>query len=176
MKVLVLGYPDSHNFMCSVLCSHPWDSPGRGIGSHSLLQGIFTIQVLNPGLPRWQILYHMNHQGSPSKSHPSFKASVMPQWKMGPVGFPRCVPFSPWGLPFALPCELQGCVPMKRSLCIYTAKSIFKYWDKICHGKRYRFLQKTSGTVYANENKHKMCRLHGWQRMQIQIISNSSYC
>ena len=47
----------------------PWDSPGQktGVGSHSLLQGLFPTQGLNPGLPhcRW-ILYQLSHKGSPS--------------------------------------------------------------------------------------------------------------
>ena len=47
----------------------PWNSLGRntGVGSLSLLQGIFPTQGLNPGLPpcRW-ILYQLSHQGSPS--------------------------------------------------------------------------------------------------------------
>ena len=42
----------------------PWDSPGKntGVGSHSLLQGIFLTQGSNPGLLhcRW-ILYPLNH-------------------------------------------------------------------------------------------------------------------
>ena len=46
----------------------PWNSPGQnaGVGSHSLLGGIFPTQGLNPGLPhcRW-ILYQLNHKGSP---------------------------------------------------------------------------------------------------------------
>ena len=49
-----------------LLC--PWDSPGKntGMGCHSLLQGIFPTQGLNPGLLRFrQILYHLSHQGSP---------------------------------------------------------------------------------------------------------------
>ena len=44
------------------------DSPGKntGVGCHVLLQGIFTIQGSNPGLPhcRW-ILYRLSHQESP---------------------------------------------------------------------------------------------------------------
>ena len=50
----------------SLLC--PWDFPGKntGVGSHSLLQGIFPTQGLNPGLPHCrQILYQLNHKGSP---------------------------------------------------------------------------------------------------------------
>ena len=49
-----------------LLC--PWNPSGKntGVGSQSLLQGIFLIQGLNPGLPHCrQILYHLSHQGSP---------------------------------------------------------------------------------------------------------------
>ena len=36
------------------------------VASHSLLQGIFLTQGLNPGLlPCRQSLYHLSHQGSP---------------------------------------------------------------------------------------------------------------
>ena len=46
----------------------PWNSPGQntGVGSLSLLQGIFPTRGSNPGLPhcRW-ILYQLSHQGSP---------------------------------------------------------------------------------------------------------------
>ena len=45
----------------------PWNSPGQntGVGCHSLLQGIFPTQGLNPGLPHCrQILYQLSHQGS----------------------------------------------------------------------------------------------------------------
>ena len=42
----------------------PWNSPGQntGMGSRSLLQGIFPTQGLNPGLPHCrQILYQLSH-------------------------------------------------------------------------------------------------------------------
>ena len=46
----------------------PWNSPGQntGVGSLSLLQGIFPTQGLNTGLLhcRW-ILYQLSHKGSP---------------------------------------------------------------------------------------------------------------
>ena len=46
----------------------PWNSPGQnpGVGSLSLLQGIFPIQGSNPGLPHcgW-ILYQLSHKGNP---------------------------------------------------------------------------------------------------------------
>ena len=44
----------------------PWNSPGQntGVGSLSLLQGIFPTQESNPGLPHCrQILYQLNHKG-----------------------------------------------------------------------------------------------------------------
>ena len=46
----------------------PWNSPGQntGVGSLSLLQGIFPTQGLNPGIQhyRW-ILSQLSHKGSP---------------------------------------------------------------------------------------------------------------
>ena len=48
--------------------SSPWDSPGQstGVGSLSLLQGIFPTQGSNPGLPHCrQTLYPLSHRGSP---------------------------------------------------------------------------------------------------------------
>ena len=45
----------------------PWNSPGQntGVGSCSLLQGIFPTQGLNPGLPHCrQIFYQLSHQES----------------------------------------------------------------------------------------------------------------
>ena len=58
---------------CPTLCDpmdlhSPWNRPGQntGVGSLSLLQGIFPTQGLNPGLPRCrQILYQLSHQESP---------------------------------------------------------------------------------------------------------------
>ena len=48
-----------------LLC--PWNSPGKNtrVGCHSLLQGIFLTQGLNPGLLHCrQILYYLSHQRS----------------------------------------------------------------------------------------------------------------
>ena len=47
----------------------PWDSPGQntGVGSLSLLQGIFPTQGPNPGLSHCrQILHQLSYEGSPS--------------------------------------------------------------------------------------------------------------
>ena len=46
----------------------PWNSPGQntGMGSLSLLQGIFPVQGLNPGLQHCgRILYQLSYKGSP---------------------------------------------------------------------------------------------------------------
>ena len=46
----------------------PWNSPGQhtGVGTLSLLQGIFPTQGSNPGLPYCrQILCQLSHKGSP---------------------------------------------------------------------------------------------------------------
>ena len=46
----------------------PWNSPGQntGVGSCSLVQGIFPSQGLNPDLPHCrQILHQLSQQGSP---------------------------------------------------------------------------------------------------------------
>ena len=64
-------FSESHSVVSYSLWPHglysPWNSLGQntGVGSLSLLQGIFPTQRLNPGLPHctW-ILYQLSHQGS----------------------------------------------------------------------------------------------------------------
>ena len=73
------------------LCS-PWNSPGQntGVGSLSLLQGIFPTQGLNPGLLYCrQILHQLNHKGSPS-THSTKPQNRMlcPQWTKMPALLP----------------------------------------------------------------------------------------
>ena len=69
----------------------PWDSPGKNteVSSHSLLQGIFLTQGLNPGLLHCrQILYCLSHQGSPSQTlfmweeKPSPSKQAFRGWKL----------------------------------------------------------------------------------------------
>ena len=46
----------------------PWNSPGQdtGVGSLSLLQGIFPTQGSKPGLPHCRLIfYQLSHKGSP---------------------------------------------------------------------------------------------------------------
>ena len=72
VNVLSNGYAyESRSVVSNFLPPHglysPWNSPGQntGVGSLSLLQGIFPTQELNWGLLhcRW-ILYQLNYQGS----------------------------------------------------------------------------------------------------------------
>ena len=77
VSVLTRGRPkksesESRSVVSDSLRPHglysPWNSPGRntGVGSLSLLQGIFPTQGSNPGLPHHrQILYQLSHKGSP---------------------------------------------------------------------------------------------------------------
>ena len=67
-------WSESHSVMSNSLRPNglysPWNSPGQttGVGSLSILQGIFPTQGSNPGLPHcmW-ILYQLSHKGRPFK-------------------------------------------------------------------------------------------------------------
>ena len=72
-KVSLLHYlkSESRSVVSNSLQPHglysPWNSLGlnTGVGSLSLLQGVFQTQGLNPGLPHCrQILYQLSHKGS----------------------------------------------------------------------------------------------------------------
>ena len=72
-----------------LLC--PQNSPGKntGVGCHSLLQGIFRTQGLNPGLlRRRQILYCLSHQGSPILKRRDIKININ-QWRKLCPGCPH---------------------------------------------------------------------------------------
>ena len=67
----LLSESESHSILSDSLRPHrlysPWNSPGlnTGVGSLSLLQGVFPTLGLNPGLLHCrQILYQLNHKGS----------------------------------------------------------------------------------------------------------------
>ena len=73
-------------WLCNPGLYSPWNSPHQntGVGSLSLLQGIFPTQKLNPGLPHCrQILYKLSHQGSPRKlewvAYPFSRGSFQPR-------------------------------------------------------------------------------------------------
>ena len=69
---------------------NPWNSLGQntGVGSLSLLQGIFPPQGSNPGLPHCrQIVYQLSHKGSPRilewVAYPFSIGSSWPRNQMG---------------------------------------------------------------------------------------------
>ena len=66
---------ENHSVVSNSLQPHGLYSPrnslgqNTGVGSLSLLQGIFPTQGSNPGLPHCrQILYQLSHRGSPEKA------------------------------------------------------------------------------------------------------------
>ena len=68
----------------------PWSSPGEntGVGSLSLLQGIFLTQGSKPGLPhcRW-FLYQLSHKGSPRMlERVAYPFSSGPSWPRNHAG------------------------------------------------------------------------------------------
>ena len=69
---LLMFQSESHPVLSESFQPHglysSWNSPGQntGVGSVSLLQGIFPTQRLNPDLPYCrQVLYQLSHKGSP---------------------------------------------------------------------------------------------------------------
>ena len=72
----------SDSLQCHGLYS-PWNSSDRnsGVGSLSLLQGIFPTQRWNSALPhcRW-ILYQLNHRGSPWLMEASTQSTFIFTW------------------------------------------------------------------------------------------------
>ena len=96
-----------------------WNSPGQntGVGSLSLLQGIFPTQGSNPGLPHCrQILYQLSHKGSPRilewVAYPFSSGSSQPRnWTRVSCITGRF--FTNWAMSEALICTNVGiCAPM----------------------------------------------------------------
>jgi len=88
IDVYTLTHSQSHSDVSDSLRAHglqparllcPWDFPGKntGVGCHSHLQEIFLIQGSNLSLLHCrQILYHLNHQGSPMYAHNLWEAAI----------------------------------------------------------------------------------------------------
>ena len=83
----------------------PWNSPGQntGVGSLSLLQGIFPTQGSNPGLPhcRQIFFYQLSHKGSPRiLEWVAYPFSNGSSWPMNRTGV-SCIAgrfFTNWGM------------------------------------------------------------------------------
>ena len=112
---IVSGLSESCSVVSSSLQPHglysSWNSPGQntGVGSRSLLQGIFPTQGLNPGLLHCRrILYQLSQQGSPRMlewvAYPFSSGSSLP-WNQT-LPYPR-MQGSP-ELQDSLPTELLG--------------------------------------------------------------------
>ena len=95
---------------CPTLCdpmgyTSPWNSPGQntGVGSLSLLQGIFPTQGSNPGLLHYrQILYQLSHKGSPDSQNIQYHFAQSPAinegWSRFNFSHPKV------GIPMILSC------------------------------------------------------------------------
>ena len=77
----------TQSYLTKLLCL--WTSPGKNtaVACHSLLQGFFQTQELNPGLLHCrQILYHLNPQGAHLCSKSSFRGQpAWSQWRNNPA-------------------------------------------------------------------------------------------
>ena len=102
----------------------PWNSPGQniGVGSHSLLQGIFPTQGSNPGLLHCgQILYQLSHKGTVQYNfikrqnfhRDSFFHSTNIYWMPSPCASP-CSWLRWWRI--CLQCRRTGFVPWVRKI------------------------------------------------------------
>ena len=105
---ILLKWSESHSVVSDSLWPHgirsPWNSPGQntGVGSLSLLQVIFPIQGLNPGLPHCgQILYQLSHKGSPRilewVAYPFSRGSSWPRNQTG-LSFIAARFFTDWAM------------------------------------------------------------------------------
>ena len=79
-----------------LLC--PQDSQGEntGLGSHSLLQGVFQTQGLNSGLlPCRQVIYRLSYQGSPPGRVKILHLQMRRQWFIGQGSKAETQPLAP---------------------------------------------------------------------------------
>ena len=116
----------------------PWNSPGQntGVGSLSLLKGIFPTQGLNPGLSHCrQILNQLSHKGSPRilewVAYPFSSGSSWPRNRTGV----SCIAgrfFTNWAMREALSSIYQPIFPRSHTW-IFTEpglETIFSYSSK----------------------------------------------
>ena len=126
--------------LCDPMDYSPWNSPGQntGVGSLSLLRGIFPTQGLNPGLLhcRW-ICYHLSHQGGEGDGTPlQYSCLVQSHRRRSLVG---C---SPWGrkesdtteqLPFhfLLSCIGEGNGNLLQCSCLENPRDGAAWWAAV---------------------------------------------
>ena len=111
-KYICNGASGSHSVMSYSLQLHgpysPWNSPGQntGVGSLSLLQGIFPTQGLNPDLPHGKrVLYQLSHKGNSGiLEWVAYPFSSGSSWPKNPTGT-SCIAggfFTNWAIREAL--------------------------------------------------------------------------
>ena len=152
----------SHSVMSDSLPPHglynPWNSQGwnTGVGSHFLPQGIFPAQRVNSGIPYCrQILYQLNHQGSPRilawVAHPFSSGS----------SWPRNQPGCPALQADFLPIELSG-------------KPHWTNWDLLCSTQNsvQCCVAAWMGGGFGGEWMH----VYGWRSLFVVHLKLSQHC
>ena len=125
----MMGWSESRSVISDSLRPHglcrPWNSPGQNtaVCSFSFLQGIFSTQGSNPGLPhcRW-ILYQLSHKRSPRilewVAYPFSSRSSRPRSQTG-VSCTEGGFFTNWVLRDCLWCSnIQNCLRILHSLSL----------------------------------------------------------
>ena len=130
---------ESHSVVSDSLQPHglygPWNSLGQntGVGSLSLLQGIFPTQGLNPGLPHCRrIPYQLSHQESPIiqewVAYPFSRGSSWPRNRTGV----SCIPgrfYANWAIGKPLEgytCSINKSMSWSAVFCV-VSKNLTKY-------------------------------------------------
>ena len=121
---------------------NPWNSPGQntGVGSCSLLQGIFPIQGSNPGIPHCrQILYQLEPPGKPKNtgvgslsllqwsSHPGIEPALQADWFINMMHVKMCAFWYYWKI-----ANIPIHIPISKELtyyCQHLARPIWSPWD-----------------------------------------------
>ena len=145
---------ESHSVVSDSLWSpglhSPWNFPGQniGVGSLSLLQGIFPIQELNQGILhcRW-ILYQLSYEGSPGCL--LVKLNFFLFWVYIPLPQWFC---SHWNLALICSCFMAFKAEFFKSIGLESRKPGFKSWH--CHGLVVRSWSLSLSESNWNENSN----------------------
>ena len=117
-------------------CSQPGsfvhgDSPGKntGVCCHSLLQGIFSTQESNPGLPHCRLILYHKQPGTPMIQQAIWSLIPLPLWNLactsGSSWFTYC-----WNLAWRiLSITLLACEMRAINVVIWTFFGITLLWD-----------------------------------------------
>ena len=144
----------------------PWNSPGQntGVGSRSLLQGIFPTQGLNPGLLCCRrILYYLSHQESLKKYHQiRFKC-------MSSIAVPISSRNTTYFASLVVPCQIhQGCV---LSPCLFSLYAEVSSVQSLSHVRLFVTPRITARQVSLSITKSQsLLRL-----MSIKLVMPSSH-